>query len=1087
MIHRYTCKLSIRARLRIFFLLPWLVILSFGFWQAGLYSQHVSQAQQASLSLTISLKIDDLVHELQNERGLTEGYLGRQKTDIASLLQQKLFSQRKVTDEQLRQFTHFIKKINFLNLEFQSLANASVINSVLQDAFASAEKLTNLRNEVDRGEFSEQLLSFNYYSEFIEQLLRLVSQVQVKLKDPEQARLSVDFINFLHLQEKAGQERGILNGMLNAKDISMAKLQQAVSYANLQNKLIADLFAISNSHHQQMLSAQLESKAYQQVLNIRKRVSNALFREKQLHFIEHEIGYGGLIHHFKNYILRGEAQYLGKFKQGFNTTRQAIYTLSQLSEVTEIEQRALTVLLDTLNLYSQQLIFAKELRDAGFTVEKIDEQVIINDDSAIAAIEQIQQANFNLTAEQWWQIASQRIAIFREIREHISHDMEALAIAEQNQATKTMLIYILLFTIAFTAGLYLSFAVVKRITSKIKRISYAMKQMQVDHQFNVPLEVIDRDEISDMAMAFNQMLAERKNFESELKISSAVFEYASEAIMVTNTRNEIETVNPAFTYISGYSAHEVIGKSPSLLNSGRHDEDFYQNMWQALAQHNCWQGEIWNKRKNGEVYPEYLSISVVRDHQNKAIQYISLFSDITKHKKYEEDIWLQANYDALTGLPNRNLCLERLHYELSPNNNESKQTALMFIDLDRFKNINDTWGHNSGDELLKIAAVRLSNCIRKSDTVARFGGDEFVVVLMGVTNKFTVEKIASNILETLSQPFYLPIASNQYNESTSNEAVISASVGITMAPQDGNDAEVLLKNADTAMYQAKAMGRNSYQFFTASMNDTVSARVHIEQHLRRAIKQNEFVLHYQPVVSLKSGKIIGAEALIRWQDPIKGMVYPDAFIDIAEDTGLIEPIGQWVIEQACKDLAYWHKIGLPLHVAVNVSSRQCTQTSKMSISNVINNALQQNNITANCLKVEITESLLMDNSEQMIATLQEIRNLGVAIHMDDFGTGYSSLSYLKHFPIDVLKIDRSFIDGAIVDKTDASLVEAVVLIGHSLQLKLVGEGIETKKHYDYLKRLSCDYGQGYYISRPVAADVFIEQCQKQSQSTETTA
>jgi diguanylate cyclase (GGDEF)-like protein/PAS domain S-box-containing protein len=616
--------------------------------------------------------------------------------------------------------------------------------------------------------------------------------------------------------------------------------------------------------------------------------------------------------------------------------------------------------------------------------------------------------------------------------------------------------------------IYFSFLVVNRIINKIKFISKAMTTMQVEHKFNQPLPIRDNDEITDMVKAFNQMLAERSKSEGEQRISAAVFKYASEAIMITNANNEIETVNPAFCNISGYKTEDVLGKTPAILSSGKHDSHFYQQMWHALDKNNCWQGEVWNKRKNGEVYPEFLSISVVRDKNKEPIQYISLFSDITKHKKFEEDIWIQANYDSLTGLPNRHLCLERLSSELESLKIHSHEVALLFIDLDRFKNVNDTWGHNSGDELLQLAAIRLRNCIREKDTVARFGGDEFVVLLVGLPNRFAIERIVKSILLSLSKPF---------NLSGNHEAVVSASIGVTVGPSDGDNVGSLLKNADTAMYQAKAAGRNTYQFFTSSMNEIVSQRMHIEQALRQAIKLKEFVLFYQPVVSLQTGDIIGAEALIRWQHPNKGLIFPDSFINIAEETGLIEPIGQWVIEQACADLKIWHDQGLEIQVAVNVSSRQCRQGCETPIIDVISNALKVNNVKSSHLKVEITESLLMDNSQEMITTLQGIRNLGVSIHMDDFGTGYSSLSYLKHFPIDVLKIDRSFIEGAIEDKTDASLVEAVVSIGHSLSLKLVGEGIETQQHYDYLKSLGCDYGQGYLISKPIPVKDFIYFCQ----------
>ncbi len=816
-----------------------------------------------------------------------------------------------------------------------------------------------------------------------------------------------------------------------------------ISYGDAQTKFISDLFSVSQSHHQQWLQRQLNSENNQQILAIRELLDEKLIRTEQLARLEREIGYGGLIHDFKNYILRGEPRYLESFLKALAITQKHIVDFNKISNLTENDKKSIYTIEQTINRYYQHILLARSSRKKGHNAEQIDKEVRIDDSDTVTAIKQLQHSEIGLDTELWWQLSTARIDKFREISDHILSDIQQLANNEEQKAIEKLVLYIAIFILVFIISLYFSFLVVKRIIRKINYISHAMTTMQLEHKFNQPLSVRGHDEITDMVIAFNKMLAERSKSEGEQKISAAVFKYASEAIMITNANNEIEMVNPAFSHISGYGIEEVLGKSPSILNSGRHDSRFYQQMWQALEQDNSWQGEIWNKRKTGEIYPEFLAISVVRDQNGQPLQYISLFSDITKHKKYEEDIWLQANYDSLTGLPNRDLCIDRLRNELNEIKSSHGEIALLFIDLDRFKNVNDTWGHNSGDE--------------------------FVVLLVGLPNRFAVERVVKKILEKLAMPFLL---------SGNNEAVVSASVGVTIAPNDGASAEFLLKNADTAMYQAKAAGRNTFQFFIKSMNEAVSKRMYIEQALRQAIKQKEFVLHYQPVVSMDSGEIVGVEALIRWQHPNKGLIYPDDFIEIAEETGLIEPIGQWVVEQACADLRHWLDLGLKLQVAVNISSRQCKQTSQTPIKEVISEALTVNNIEPSCLKVEITESLLMDNSQEMINTLQEIRDLGVSIHMDDFGTGYSSLSYLKHFPIDVLKIDRSFIEGAIDDKTDASLVEAVVLIGHSLSLKLVGEGIETQQHYDYLRSLGCDYGQGYLISKPIIATELITLCQQ---------
>ena len=1066
MLQKLACHFSIRTRLKTFLLLPWLIILCFGLNHTSDYLEDIKLSRKAILSIEISSEIDDLIYELQKERGLSAGVFDRSsKKKLVQLQKQRL-----QTDLRIEHTIRFIQRIELTQLELNTIASQQVINDVLKDIFLNIEGLSQARSKID--DYDSQNY-FAYYSLFNEDLLRLISQVQVYLKSTEQNRDSIDFLNLLKLQEKSGQERGALNALLNTKQLYASQLQQVISYGNAQTELINDLFSISNSHHQLWLQRQLNSGSNQQVLIIRSLLNERLIRAEQLAQLEREIGYGGLIHDFKNYVLRGEANYFDSFLTRLSSSQNYLTTFNDVANLTHDEKQAIEVIEQTLNRYHQHILLAKMSRDKGRHAEQIDDEIRIDDSQAVAAIKQLQQSDVGIDTDQWWHLSSLRIDEFRAISNHIRSEMQSLASNEEQKAIDSLVLYVTTFILIFIATLYFSFLVVRRIVAKIKYISTAMTTMEVEHKFNQPLKVRGNDEITDMVIAFNHMLTERNKSEGEQKISAAVFKYASEAIMITDANNQIETVNPAFCHISGFSVEEVLGKSPNILNSGKHDNHFYHKMWQSLEQDNSWQGEIWNKRKNGEIYPEFLAISVVRDKDKKPLQYISLFSDITKHKKYEEDIWLQANYDSLTGLPNRDLCLERLHNKLLKGVGGDNEVALLFIDLDRFKFVNDTWGHSSGDELLKLAAIRLRNCIREKDTVARFGGDEFVVLLIGLSNRFAIERVVKNILTSLSMPFHL---------GGNNEAVVSASIGVTVGPSDGDNVELLLKNADTAMYQAKAAGRNTYQFFTKSMNEAVSRRMHIEQALRQAIKHQEFVLHYQPVVSLKNGEIIGAEALIRWQHPSKGLIYPDNFIEVAEDAGLIEPIGQWVIEQACTDLKHWHSLGLELQVAVNVSSRQCKQTSKTPIKDIIKTALKVNDISPSNLKVEITESLLMDNSEEMMTTLQDIRSLGVAIYMDDFGTGYSSLSYLKHFPIDVMKIDRSFIAGSIDDKTDASLVEAVVLIGHSLSLKLVGEGIETKQHYDYLRSLGCDYGQGYFISKPIVSADFIILCQQVTSS-----
>ncbi|MGL5361227.1 MAG: putative bifunctional diguanylate cyclase/phosphodiesterase, partial [Shewanella sp.] len=560
-----------------------------------------------------------------------------------------------------------------------------------------------------------------------------------------------------------------------------------------------------------------------------------------------------------------------------------------------------------------------------------------------------------------------------------------------------------------------------------------------------------------MASAMNRMINEREKANQALSLAAAVFDYSAEGIIVTDADNHIELVNPAFTQITGYSFSEVKGRNPSILNSKRHQEYFFATLWEALKQEGKWEGEIWNKRKNGEVYPEYLAITVVRNEQGQIIKHIGLFMDISKRKQYEQDLWYQANFDTLTGLPNRKLFNERLQHEIQLTQHDPRKLAILLIDLDQFKYINDVQGHAIGDLLLQEVAKRLENLASKNDFIARIGGDEFVLILPRITNELAIEHMAARIIETLAVPFTL----NQ------RELQISASFGIGIYPDDGLDASSLTRNTEMAMYQAKDAGRNNFKYFTAGMNQAMYARMELEQRLRRAVTQNEFTLHYQPIVEMNTGKVCSVEALIRWQDPDFGLIPPEQFIAIAEETGLIEPMGEWVLNQALGDLRLWQQQGIDINVAINISSRQCINTRGMRFDQVLQECFNQHHINPNKVHIEITESMLMGDASDCLHTLESIQALGSQIYIDDFGTGYSSLSYLKKFPISVIKIDRSFVENALDGSANANLVKAIVMMGQSLEMELVAEGIETKAQWHLLKSLGCHYAQGYLISKPL--------------------
>ncbi|MBI5890048.1 MAG: EAL domain-containing protein [Nitrosomonadales bacterium] len=556
---------------------------------------------------------------------------------------------------------------------------------------------------------------------------------------------------------------------------------------------------------------------------------------------------------------------------------------------------------------------------------------------------------------------------------------------------------------------------------------------------------------------------ERKLDEEELQLASTVFQASPEAIVITDADNRIVAVNPAFTKITQYEPYEAIGHDPKLLSSGQQGKEFYHAMWASLQTFGSWQGEIVNRRKNGENYSEWLTINTVRDENNDVRQRIAIFSDITEKKRNEEIIWRQANYDVLTGLPNRRLFYDRLVQVLKREGRGQTSLALMFIDLDHFKEVNDTLGHEAGDNLLMQASRRIAGCIRESDTLARLGGDEFTIILPGLADPKRLGMLADTIIHILGKPFML-------GETT---AYVSASIGITLYPQDADNLTSLLKNADQAMYVAKGRGRNQYSYFTASMQESAQTRLQLSNELRRALDRGQFEIHYQPIIDLASGQPAKAEALLRWHHPTQGLISPALFIPLAEEIGLINDIGEWVFRQAALKARHWCSSSDPrlssMQISVNKSPRQFI-TGDNSIT--LLSWLRALDIPPSCIVVEITEGLLMDDRAEVQEKLLAFRDAGIQVSLDDFGTGYSAMSYLQKFDIDYLKIDRSFVCNMVANPGDHAIVEAIIVMAHKLGMKVIAEGVETAEQRDMLVAAGCDYGQGFLFAKPMPGEEF---------------
>ncbi|MDP2826670.1 MAG: EAL domain-containing protein [Sulfuritalea sp.] len=569
-------------------------------------------------------------------------------------------------------------------------------------------------------------------------------------------------------------------------------------------------------------------------------------------------------------------------------------------------------------------------------------------------------------------------------------------------------------------------------------------------------------------------ITERKRAEADQRVAAITFE-SQEAVIVTDATTAILRVNRAFTEITGYSSEDAVGKTPRLLRSGRHDAAFFAAMWESIERDGTWCGEIWNRRKNGEIYPGWLSITAVKSNRGVITHYASTLADITLRKAAEDEIRQLAFYDALTGLPNRRLMLDRLRQALTSSARHGRHGALMLFDLDDFKTLNDTLGHDVGDQFLVEVASRLASSTREGDTVARLGGDEFVIILEDLDAEalaaMQAESVAVKIQAALNEAYLLDL-SLAGGELNTRSYHCTSSIGITLFRDQSVSVDELLKRADTAMYQSKASGRNTLRFFDPEMQAAVSARALLDSDLRRALDEGQFVLHYQPQVD-GEGRLTGAEALVRWQHPRRGLVHPAEFIRQAEDTRLIVPLGHWVLEVACGQLALWGAQADTAHltVAVNVSSRQFHQTDFVEQVLAV---LRQTGANPRRLKLEVTENLLLHDIDDIVTKMTALKAEGVSFSLDDFGTGYSSLSYLKRLPLDQLKIDQSFVRDVLSDGNDAAIARTIIALGQSLGLAVIAEGVETEAQFEFLARQGCHAYQGNLFGKPGAAEALFK-------------
>lgn len=566
------------------------------------------------------------------------------------------------------------------------------------------------------------------------------------------------------------------------------------------------------------------------------------------------------------------------------------------------------------------------------------------------------------------------------------------------------------------------------------------------------------DRVEKRTRELTQQILERHKAEEKLRLAAEVIANLTEAVIIVDRKFKVLDANPAYTEITGFREKDFLGNIPSFYKALKKDTELHQHMQQDLGSKGYWKGEFWDKNKSGKEYALRLSISAIFGDKEADTQYAIVLNDITKRKQDQERIYQQANYDTLTGLPNRALFHDRLDLGLSTMNRSNRKLGLMFIDLDGFKLVNDTLGHDIGDLMLKEAAKRLKKCIRKGDTVARLGGDEFTVIMPNLLDPRHAPLLAQRILDTLAKPFQL----------NDHESFISGSIGVTIYPDDGTEAYELIKNADSAMYRAKDQGKANYQFFTADLNAQVKERLVLKNGLSKALAGNEFSLFYQPKLEISSGRITGVEALMRWNNDELGSISPVKFVPVLEETGMVVEVGEWALRTACAQHKDWIEKGLPpIRIAVNLSARQLREKSFIPM---LKSVMKETGVTAASLEIEITESMLMLDSEGAVVALNTLNKMGFHVAMDDFGTGYSSLSYLKMFPIDTIKIDRSFVSDITTSEDDAEIIKTIISMGQTLNRRVIAEGVETEEQLALLKKYKCDEIQGYYFCVPLPSD-----------------
>jgi len=1036
-------QLSISSKLFVFFLVPVLTLLFFAGVTISEKRQQLQHTQNSLDFIQISQQLTAVVYELQKERGLSAGIVGSE----GSLYQETLQQQRMKTDIAVQQLTLVLTKVPTYLRE----VDREIILHI-KDEFAV---LKTIRLDVDT--FSTNRPFFEQYSHVITDTLNIVSILK---QLSTEINMTSSYVNLLWLEEYSGLERGALNGVISASKFKTNQYSLISSYISGQNAAIREFNNTADFMQQAQLRAVFEQDAAVDVEQYRENIFNRTERNDALNSLLELIGYGGFIHDFKNYVIRGDRKYADAIRQQLIDVNKQLDAYKQLTKLSSDEKQALNTIKNTLQQYHDHLSVVAEMKTEQAMISEIDKYVKVDDGPALMAITLLGDNLISHEPEHWWKQSSHRLDQIHKVTALIANDLLIYSQKKEAKTKRALYVYILLTSFILFFSLILGLKLRARLVNEIKYIADTMQQNNEQHTL---LTVTGNDEIADMEIAFNNMVIERRKNEQKLNLASRVFNESLEGIAITDAKANIVDVNPAFTMITGYSYDEVMGKNPSILSSGKQDSRFYKKMWTEIEEHGHWQGEIWNRKKDGELYAELLTISALKDNDGYTMHYVALFSDITQSKHQQEKLNLMAHYDVLTKLPNRALFIDRFHQAIAHSKRSQNHLAICFLDLDNFKPVNDNYGHDVGDQLLIQVAERIESCIREEDTVSRQGGDEFTLLLNDIESQQQCEQTLERLLHALSLPYLI--------DDTTHE--ISASMGVTLYPKDDGDIDTLLRHADQSMYQAKQAGRNRYHLFNTEQDQETVQKHHRLAEIAQALKNDEFTLYYQPKVNMVTGEVFGAEALIRWQHPEKGIIPPIDFLPLIDETDLEILIGEWVINQALKQLDEWRKQGVELEISINIASYHLQSAD--FIRNLELALEHYPEVDSTQFQIEILESSALGDLHTVSTILKACQNaLGVNIALDDFGTGYSSLTHLRSLPANTIKIDQSFVRDMLDDPSDYTIIDGIIGLSDSFNRNVIAEGVETSEHGLMLIMMGCDRAQGYGIAKPMPANNVLE-------------